>query len=288
MSKPDPSDNDAQDIEPTFAFERFLKFWRGVHGLSQEELAFRVDSSPRHISRLENGSSRPSENLVIEIGKAMNLGRRDSNHLLISAGYAPIEPKVDFHSPDLKWLRKAMTKTLRALDPYPTVLLDNSTNIVMVNKAWVGFYLNHLSQKALNEVSNHYDFLFSREGVGNMVSNWEDTLSVILMSLKQNALFSDSEEDHKLLARLKDHPSVPSDWQQRGAALEPMASFRVQMTLNDAIHRFFSVSSTVGALGPNAYVSEPKLSIHTLYPEDDKLDLSPLLKDELTHPLLFY
>ncbi|ARN72892.1 helix-turn-helix domain-containing protein [Oceanicoccus sagamiensis] len=287
MSKQDNS-NDTEEISPSFAFERFLKFWRSVHSLSQEELAFRVDSSPRHISRLENGSSRPSENLVIEISKAMNLGRRDSNHLLISAGYAPIEPKVDFHSPELKWLRKAMTKTLRALDPYPTVLLDRSTNIVMVNRAWVGFYLNHLSQQSLDEVSNHYDFLFSREGVGNMVSNWEDTLSVILMSLKQIALFSDSEEDHQLLERLKQHPSVPEDWQQRGAALEPMASFRVQMTLNDTIHRFFSVSSTVGALGPNAYTSEPNLSIHTLYPEDDDLDLSTMINPELKHPLLFY
>jgi hypothetical protein len=158
----------------------------------------------------------------------------------------------------------------------------------MVNRGWVSFYLNHLNQKTLDQVSNHYDFLFSREGVGKMVSNWEDTLSVILMSLKQNALFSDNDDDIDLLARLETHPSVPSDWTQRAAKLEPMASFRVQMTINGTINRFFSVGSTVGALGPTAYASEPNLSIHTLYPEDDNLDLSSLINDDLKHPLLFY
>jgi transcriptional regulator with XRE-family HTH domain len=273
---------------PNQAFARFLKFWRGVFSLSQEELAFRLNCSPRHIGRLENGSSRPSESIVVEICKALELGQRDGNHLLISAGYAPIAKAVDFHSPELRWLRKAMTKTLKALDPYPTALLDTSTNILMVNRGWVGFYRNLLSQNALDSVTNHYDFLFSRHGVGNIVSNWEDTLSVVLMSLYQRSLFTDDDADKALQAQLESHPSVPSDWQQRAAKLEPMASFRVQVHISGALRRFFSVSSTVGALGPTAYASEPNLVINTLYPEDDDFDLSPLIDSELKHPLLFY
>ena len=109
-----------QDSEP--AFGRFLKFWRSVHELSQEELGFRLDSSPRHISRIENGSSRPSEAIILDIGRVLKLGNRDLNHLLIAAGYAPREDEVDFHAPELKWLRKAMTLNLRALDPYPGCL----------------------------------------------------------------------------------------------------------------------------------------------------------------------
>lgn len=277
------------DSAPELAFGRFLKFWRGVFSLSQEELAFRLNSSPRHISRLENGSSRPSESMVLEICKALELGQRDSNHLLVSAGFTPIEKGVDFHSPELKWLRSAMSKTLQALDPYPTALLDSSSNILMVNRGWVGFYRNGISEAALAKVSNHYDFLFSREGAGNIVSNWEDTLSVILMSLQHHSLFTNSDADKDLLNRLQAHPNVPADWQQRGARLEPMASFRVQMTINNTLKRFFSVSSTVGALGPGAYyASEPNLSINTLYPEDDNLDLSTLLDTELSHPLLVY
>lgn len=270
------------------AFSRFLKFWRGVHSLNQEQLAEKLGSSPRHISRLENGSSRPSEQLVVELGKALALGRRDSNHLLIAAGYAPLLQKVDFNAPDLKWLRKAMTMTLRALDPYPTALLDTSGKILMVNRGWVSFFQHSVNTQILNEVNNYYDFLFSRDGAGTIVSNWEDTLSVILMSLKQRSLFSNSEEDKRPYENLAKHPSVPSDWQQRSAKLEPMASFRVQMEIDGQAKNFFSVSSTVGALGPTAYASEPNLSIQTLYPEDDNFDLPPFSSEPLDHPLLHY
>lgn len=280
-------DKNTQDF-PELAFPRFLKFWRGVSNLSQEQLAEKLSSSPRHISRLENGSSRPSESLVLEMCKALELGQRDSNHLLISAGYTPIEPVVDFHSTELKWLRNAMTKTLQALDPFPTALLDSSSNILMVNRGWVGFYRHILNQQDLNNVSNLYDFLFSQEGPGNIVNNREDTLSVILMSIQQRCLFSNSEVDKKLHQQLVQHPSVPADWQQRARKLEPMASFRMQMNIDGHLKCFFNVSCTVGALGPTAYASEPNLSINTLYPEDDDVDLSSLATEDLKHPLLFY
>jgi transcriptional regulator with XRE-family HTH domain len=277
-----------QESTPELAFGRFLKFWRGVHGLSQEELAHRIDSSPRHISRMENGSSRPSEAIVLEITRVLELGKRDSVHLLISAGYAPAEEKLDFNAPELKWLRKAMTLTLRALDPYPTALTDSSTNFLMVNKGWVGFYLKNVPQRTLNKFTNHYDFLFSRKGAGTIVSDWEDTLSVILMSVQQRVMFTNDPADKAIEKRLESHPNVPADWKQRAAKLEPMASFRVQIEIDGALKRFFSVNSMVDPLGPASYGSEPHFTLNTLYPEDENLDLSALIEGELNHPLLFY
>ncbi len=269
-------------------FGRFLKFWRAVHSLSQEQLADRIDSSPRHISRMENGSSRPSEVLVRAINTALQLGRRDSNQLLVAAGYVPVEEELDFNAPQLKWLRKAMTLTLRALDPYPTTLTDSSTNFLMVNRGWVGFFLKAVPQVVLDSFTSQYDFLFSRRGAGNIVSSWEDTLAVILMSLQQRALFTNDPADEAILARLASHPNVPPDWQQRAASIEPMASFRVQIELDGRLQKFFSVNRMVDPLGPTALGIGPHFIINTLYPEDESLDLSALLKGELTHPLLFY
>lgn len=271
---------------PTFG--RFLRFWRQVHRISQEELAHRVSSSPRHISRLENGSSRPSENLIEDIARSMHLGERDRNHLRIAAGYSPSQQHIDFHSLDFKWLRKAMLLTLRAMDPYPTSLTDSSGTLLMVNRAWVGFYRATLPAVELDTVSNHFDFLFSRKGVGNMLSGWEDTLSMIVMSLTQEAMFNPSTDRHAVLEKLVNNPTVPDDWAQRAARLEPMTSFRVQADYGGILHRFYSVSQIVGALGPTAYVSEPKLTISTLYPEDETLDMSALVDNDFTHPLLAY
>ncbi|MFT5577077.1 MAG: transcriptional regulator with XRE-family HTH domain [Bermanella sp.] len=275
-----------KESEP--AFGRFLKFWRSVHEVSQEELAFRLDSSPRHISRIENGSSRPSETIILEIGRVLELGNRDLNHLLIAAGYAPREQKVDFHAPELKWLRKAMTLNLRALDPYPASLVDSSSNLLMVNRGWVSFYSMIVSPHELQNAHNFYDFIFSRQGAGTVVSNWEDTLSAILMSFQQSALFTNDQVDLATLERLSSHHSVPSDWRKRAAKFEPMASFRVQLNLNGVLRRFFSVNTTVGALGPAAFLSEPRLTLNTMYPEDENLNLESFIESDLKHPLLFY
>ncbi|WP_439134948.1 helix-turn-helix domain-containing protein [Pseudomaricurvus sp.] len=273
-------------VDPTFG--RFLRFWRSVHKISQEELSHRLSSSPRHISRLENGTSRPSETMIEDIAEAMQMGDRDRNHLRISAGYSPQQQHIDFHAPEFKWLRKAMLLTLRAMDPYPTTLLDSSGTILMVNRAWVGFYSATIPAAQLDKVTNHFDFLFSRQGAGTILSGWEDTLSMIVMSLKQDAMFNESPDKLAALEKLLNNPNVPDDWAQRASRLDPMASFRVQADYQGGLRRFYSVSQIVGALGPAAYVSEPKLTISTLYPEDDNLDVSGLAEGELDHPLLPY
>lgn len=276
------------DANTQQAFPRFLKFWRGLHNLNQEELAFRLNSSPRHISRLENGSSRPSEAIIKEITQTLKMGERDRNRLLMSAGYAPDLKKLDFHAPELKWLRKAMTLNLKALDPHPTALLDSSMNILMVNKAWVGFYSDHTPKDIIDNVTNLYDFFFSHQWVDNNVSSWKDTLSVILMSLQQQALISNDPDDYALQSRLASHPGVPDDWKQRAAKLEPMASFKTQASINGLQKTFYCVNSTVAALGPTAYASEPQLTINTIFPEDEALDLSSFVEGDIKHPLLFY
>ena len=269
-------------------FGRFLRFWRGVHSLSQEQLADLINSSPRHISRLENGSSRPSQTIASDIAKAMQLGQRDTNHLLIAAGFLPSNPELDFHAPELRWLRNTMTMSLKAMDPYPAIVVNESNDILMVNRGWVGLFNQTINKAILDRVSNNFEFLFSRQGAGTFISGWEDTLSLILMSLEQRALFSDNPKDHAMRDRLAKHENVPSDWRQRAARLEPMSSFRMQINLNGELKKFFSVHSTVSALGPSAFLSGPSININTLYPEDEGLDLGQFCSDELDHPLLFY
>ncbi|MDB9706547.1 helix-turn-helix transcriptional regulator, partial [Porticoccaceae bacterium] len=251
--------------ESNLAFARFLKFWRGVHSVSQEQLSDLINSSPRHISRLENGSSRPSHSMVTEIASALHLGQRDSNHLLIAAGFLPTTGELDFQAPELKWLRKTMTMSLKALDPYPAIIINESSDILMVNRGWVGLFNQTIGKAALDRVSNNMEFLFSRQGAGSLISGWEDTLSVILMSLEQKTLFSDNQRDHEMRDRLAKHENVPADWRQRAAKLEPLSSFRLQINLKGELKRFISLHSTVSTMGPAAVLSGPSLHMNTLY-----------------------
>ena len=270
------------------SFARLLKFWRSVQSVSQEQLALGVSASTRHISFLENGKAHPSKDMVQKISEHLSLGEYDRNHMMVSAGYIPdIEP-IDFHSDSMKWLRKAMTMTMKAMDPYPTTLIDSAGKIHMVNKGWVSFYRRIIDRNTLDLVHNNFDFLFSRKGAGNFVRGLEDTPSVILMSLFREAWLHNDPSLQQTIERLSSHPDVPKDWQKRGSRFEPMASYRVQIDINGAARCFYSVSQSVGAKGPGVYVSEPRLATNTLFPEDETFDLSTLLEDDLSHPLLFY
>lgn len=283
-----PSAKTLSHDESSNSFGQFLKFWRGVHQLSQEELAHRIESSPRHISRLENGSSRPSQSMVEQLAAALNLGRRDQSHLMLAAGYAPVEPVQDFHSPEMKWLRKAMVMKLQSLDPYPASVIDSAANILMVNRGWLSFYSKLLSPDELADIRNFYDFLFDSRLAGEAVSDWSDTLSLVVMSIQQSVLLYNRPEDRATLERLLASESLPADWRQRAAAVEPMASFRVEISVGGQRQRFFSVSTMVGALGPTAFVSEPRLTVSVLYPEEAGLELQSFLDPNVSHPLLPY
>ena len=72
----------------------------------------------------------------------------------------------------------------------------------MVNRAWVGLYRGVVPEAALNEAHNHFDFLFSRQGAGTPLRGWQDTLSVILMSLQQGALMRGTAESQAVVDRL--------------------------------------------------------------------------------------
>lgn len=66
-----------------------LRMWRERRGISQLELAGRADSSSRHISFVETGRSRPSEEMVLRLADHLDVPVRDRNALLVAAGYAP-------------------------------------------------------------------------------------------------------------------------------------------------------------------------------------------------------
>lgn len=65
-----------------------LRAWRERRRVSQLELALRADSSARHISFVETGRSRPSEEMVLRLAEHLDVPVRERNALLLAAGYA--------------------------------------------------------------------------------------------------------------------------------------------------------------------------------------------------------
>jgi transcriptional regulator with XRE-family HTH domain len=286
-TKPFPAAKQSSESKHA-VFGDLLRFWREVRGFSQESLAFEADSSARHISRIENGKAMPSFAMIENLASVMKLGNRDAAYLFLAAGHVPPAESIEFDDVKYRWLRKAMTRTLKALDPNPTVLMDRFGNILMANKAWAAFSVDGLQEKGgMANITNYHDFLFTCQSFEDAQDLRINSLSLILMAIKQESVLTGDPQFEALLERLMAYPEVPAGWEERAANLEPMSSYRVQFEQGTELVRYYNVSQSVSAMGPVSFVAEPRLIITTLFAEDESREAS--LPDQIPeHPLLYY
>src|SRR4051794_31925358 len=103
--------------------------------LSQLDLALEAGVSARHLSFLETGRSRPSEQMVIHLAERLDVPLRERNRLLLAAGYAPVYAQRDLDEPELSPIRAALGQLLKPHEPFPTVVVDRASNLVAANRA---------------------------------------------------------------------------------------------------------------------------------------------------------
>lgn len=112
-----------------------LREWRQRRKLSQLALAMDVGISPRHLSFVETGRSRPSVELLLSMAEHLAVPLRERNDLLLAAGYAPRYAETPLDAPDMQAARTALQRLLMAHDPYPGLALDRHWNVVLANAA---------------------------------------------------------------------------------------------------------------------------------------------------------
>ena len=81
---------------------------RKTRRLSQLDLALRADVSSRHLSFIETGRSQASSQMLKRLAMELELSCRDTNRLLLSAGYAPAFSETDLDSESMAPVRQAL------------------------------------------------------------------------------------------------------------------------------------------------------------------------------------
>src|SRR5687767_2184942 len=73
--------------EPNLSpFGQQLRHWRTRSGMSQLTLSSLAGTTPRHLSFVETGRSRPGSDLVLRLATALDVPVRERNALLVAAG----------------------------------------------------------------------------------------------------------------------------------------------------------------------------------------------------------
>ena len=117
------------------AIGTLLRDWRARRRVSQLDLALDVGVSPRHLSFIETGRSRPSPAMLLALAERLEVPLRERNRLLLVAGYAPRYAERALDADAMQGVRAALQRLLDAHEPYPGLVLDRQWNVVQANRA---------------------------------------------------------------------------------------------------------------------------------------------------------
>lgn len=151
-------------------FGRMLREWRGRRGLSQLALAAQAETTPRHLSFIETGRSRPGRDLVLRLADAMDMPVRHRNALLEAAGLGRAYAERDLEEQDMRPFIEAVELVLDNHDPYPGCAMDGYGHVRRTNPAFERLWPG--SQAMSPEQS--IDAFFGAGPARDMVENWAE------------------------------------------------------------------------------------------------------------------
>jgi transcriptional regulator with XRE-family HTH domain len=251
---------------PESMFPALLKFWRVRKGYSQLELAGVARVSTRHISFLETGRARPSEEMVLRLMDALGVPLRDQNNMLRTADFPPryAEPKLTELSSGVEW---ALERMLRQQEPYPLTVLSVDYDIVRSNSAASRVFGEFVAMPShLSEPLNMYTLLFDPFLVRPFVQDWPLVAAMMVARLHREAFqHSGDERLVRLLDRVLRYPKVPAAWRQPDFSLEMESTMAIRLQRGDLQLGFLT---TLTSFSAPLLVTLQELRIESYFPLD--------------------
>ena len=182
-----------------------LRKWRG---LSQLQLAMAADCSQRHISFLELGRTQPSREMMRRLSAALRLSFRQSNELLLAAGFAPIWSDTPFDAETLAPIRLALNFMLEQQEPFPAVVMDRRWNLLQANKGAVAMMQFLVGPLTPGAAINLADALVAPDVLRRHLTNWQEVVAYFVRSVEADAASDATKETAALRDRLLSYPGV--------------------------------------------------------------------------------
>ena len=160
-------------------FPDILRHWRKTRRFSQLQLATEADVSLRHLSFLETGRSRPSAEMVVRLGEAMELPLSARNQLLTAAGFAVRYPSRAWDDADMAPIRAAIDHMLTAHAPFPAMAVDRLWRIRRLNGPAAMLF----GQLGLAEGDSLLDLMMT-DVLPPLIENWPEVAAQAVLRLR--------------------------------------------------------------------------------------------------------
>ncbi|NBB15263.1 helix-turn-helix domain-containing protein [Caulobacter sp. SLTY] len=193
----------------TPAFGDLVRDWRARRRMTQMDLALEADISPRHMSFLETGRSRPSREMVLRLAERLELPLRDRNHLLTAAGFAAVFPQRALDDPGLAAARRAVDLILAGHEPHPALAVDRGWNLLAANSAALAL-MGGLAPELLTPPVNVLRASLHPGGLASRILNLSEWRAHVLERLRLDLAITADPKLAELLAELSAYPAPPA------------------------------------------------------------------------------
>lgn len=242
-----------------------LRAWREQRRVSQLELALRAGSSARHISFVETGRSRPSEEMLLRLAEHLDVPVRDRNALLLAAGYAPRYPQTPLDDPSMAALREGVERLIQGYEPYPALVLDATYHVVAANRG-IAMLLDGVPESLLVPPLNAMRLVLHPEGLAPRIRNLRAWRGHLLEQMERQIALRRSEPLRALYEEVAAYPLPPGTTDEEPGE-ELGVSFALPMRIEHA-GRVLSFISSISTFNTPMDVTVAELAIETFLPAD--------------------
>ncbi|MGX2993644.1 helix-turn-helix domain-containing protein [Streptomyces sp. JNUCC 64] len=243
-----------------------LRDWRERRRVSQLELALRAGSSARHISFVETGRSRPSEELILRLADHLDVPVRERNALLLAAGYAPRFPETSMDDPSMAGLREGLDRLLRGYEPYPALVVDATYQVIAANRG-ITMLLGDVPERLLTPPMNAMRLTLHPEGLARRVRNLAEWREHLLEQMARQIALDRSPVLRDLYEEVSAYPVLnPGEPAARGAST-PYFALPMQVEHDG---RVLSFVSSIATFNTPMDVTVAELAIETFLPADEE------------------
>lgn len=257
---------------PELSFGALLRQWRTSRKLSQLELALESAVSQRHLSFLESGRARPSQQMVLQLAEVLEVPLRERNSLLTAAGFAPFYRERGLSDEVMAPVQDALTRMLAHHDPYPAVVVDRDYDVLLENRAFtamLGLFGDAAAVWAAccpDGRPNLLRLTFHAAGARPFIRNFDEVGPFMLQRLYRELAAANNDKALAFIEELRHDPAIPAQWM---TATSPLTSAPPLVPLvlgRDGVElRLISMISTFGTPYD---ITTDEIRVETFFPED--------------------
>jgi transcriptional regulator with XRE-family HTH domain len=239
-----------------------LKMWRSKRRVSQLDLASQAGVSPRHLSFVETGRSKPSREMVLHLAEQLEVPLRDRNHLLLAAGYAPAYGEHPLDGPEMAPVRDAIDGVLAGHDPFPAVVVDRWWDLVAANAA-LSLFSDGVAAELLAPPANALRLALHSDGLAPRILNLGEYRAHLLERVRRQVALTADERLAALYEEVSAYPAPPAPGPAPSHP-EIAVTLRVRGPAGEELAFF----STIATFGTAVDITLAELAIEAFFPAD--------------------